>query len=60
MPCESVNKTTCPCTCSCSYHGRCCACVANHAPNEFPACFFSKEGELLYDRSFEALVNDRK
>jgi hypothetical protein len=26
---------------------------------EFPACFFSKEGERAYDRSFAALVKDR-
>lgn len=60
MPCESVNKTTCPCTASCSRHGKCCECIANHAPNQFPACFFTTEGERLYDRSFEALLNDRK
>jgi len=27
---------------------------------DFPACFFSKEAEAKYDRSFEALKRDRK
>jgi len=27
---------------------------------EFPACFFSAKAEAAYDRSFEALVRDRK
>jgi len=52
------------CTCtygSCPHHGRCCACVANHRRNnEIPGCFFSKEGEALWDRSFAAFCRDRE
>ncbi len=60
MDCKaSTVKMECPCTYSCSHHGKCCECVANHAPNAFPACFFSKEGERRYDRSYAALQEDR-
>ncbi len=61
MPCENNKSMECPCTCSCGNRGKCCACVAAHAgAGEFPACFFSKEAERAYDRSFAALKNDRK
>ncbi len=61
MPCENNKSMKCPCTYSCGNHGKCCACVAMHASaGEFPACFFSKEAEKAYDRSFRALQNDRK
>lgn len=60
MACESKMKDSCPCTATCFRHGKCCECVANHAPDEFPACFFSKEAEKKYDRSFEMLLKDRK
>ncbi|MCL2081169.1 MAG: DUF6485 family protein [Oscillospiraceae bacterium] len=56
------NKTMqCPCThYGCARRGKCCECVANHLRSGgFPACFFSKEGEALHDRSFAALVKDR-
>lgn len=59
MTCDSVKKSDCPCTAACGFHGRCCACIANHAPDQFPACFFSTQGEKLYNRSFEALLADR-
>jgi len=48
-------------TCRCTYpgchrHGNCKACLAYHRDNrEFPACFFSPEGEKTYDRSWENL-----
>jgi hypothetical protein len=35
--------------------------VAYHRRNdEFPGCFYSKEGEAAWDRSFECLAQDRK
>lgn len=60
MACDGVKKDSCPCTAACAFHGKCCECIANHAPDQFPACFFTKEGEATYDRSFEALLKDRK
>jgi len=58
--CVTNNSMVCPCTCACGNHGKCCACVANHAKRgQFPACFFSAAGEKLYDRSYEALIKDR-
>ncbi len=61
MSCKSNTAMNCPCTASCSRHGKCCECVANHAANgQFPACFFSKEGEKWYDRSYAALMKDRQ
>jgi len=61
MTCPHNSTIKCTCTYPCSRHGKCCECVAYHLKsNGFPACFFSKEGELLYDRSFEALKRDRR
>ncbi|MCL1865692.1 MAG: DUF6485 family protein [Spirochaetes bacterium] len=61
MSCEHNKTVKCPCTYSCSRHGKCCECVAYHKrSSEFPACFFSEKTERSYDRSFAALVNDRK
>ncbi len=51
--------------CNCTYtgcvrHGKCEECVKFHRDSgEFPACFFSAEGEKSYDRSFSKLVKDR-
>lgn len=60
MSCENVKKDKCPCTYSCSRHGKCCECVSSHLMGgEFPACFFSAKAEAAYDRSFKALVRDR-
>lgn len=56
-----VNAEQCPCTYPCEHHGKCCECVAYHrADGEFPACFFTKEGEKTYDRSLSSLLRDRK
>lgn len=56
-----VNAVTCPCTYDCSRHGKCCECVSYHRANgEFPACFFTREGEKTYDRSLSNLLKDRK
>lgn len=58
---DCVNKDSCPCTYPCPHHGKCCECVAYHRVcGEFPACFFSKEAEKTYDRSFAMLLKDRK
>ncbi len=59
MSCEKNNNIKCPCTYSCPKHGKCCECIRHHLPNQFPACFFSKEAEATYDRSLSCLVNDR-
>ena len=61
MACEHNTAMKCTCTYSCSRRGKCCECLAYHQrAGEFPACFFSKEAEARYDRSFEALVLDRR
>ena len=60
MSCENNSAMICPCTYSCSKHGKCCECVAYHQScGEFPACFFSKGVEATYDRSFSSLMKDR-
>ena len=55
------NTRPCPCTYDCPRHGICRACVAHHREHNegIPGCFFSKEGEALYDRSVKALAKDR-
>ena len=61
MSCPHNTAIKCPCTYSCGKHAKCCECIAYHLrSDEFPACFFSKEAEARYDRSFEALKRDRK
>ncbi len=58
---QEQNKKSCACTYSCSRNGKCCECVRNHrASGQIPGCFFSAEAESRYDRSFAALVKDRK
>ena len=60
MSCDGNKAMKCPCTYSCSKRGKCCDCVAYHLKNgEFPACFFSKEAELSYNRSLSRLIQDR-
>lgn len=62
MDCQHKrNLEDCRCTyLSCSRRGNCCACVRNHRDKgELPACFFSREGEMTYDRSLEHLFRDR-
>jgi len=60
MACEFNKTIDCPCTYSCQHHAKCCECIAFHVKGgEFPACFFSKEGEKAYDRSLSALLKDR-
>ncbi len=64
MSCPNKEKNTRSCTCTyaaCPRHGLCCECVAYHLrAGEFPGCFFSKEGERAWDRSFANLVHDRE
>jgi hypothetical protein len=60
MGCANNASIKCPCTYSCPLRGKCCECVASHLrASEFPACFFSKEAEARYDRSYAALKRDR-
>ncbi|OPY75472.1 MAG: hypothetical protein A4E63_00341 [Syntrophorhabdus sp. PtaU1.Bin050] len=49
------NKTACTCTYEgCDKKGKCCECVSYHRKRkEIPGCFFSKEGERSYDRSYK-------
>jgi len=56
------NLATCTCSyVSCDKRGKCCACVAYHRMNrELPGCFFSKEAEKTYDRSFSHFVKENK
>ena len=61
MACEYNNAIKCNCTYSCPRRQKCCECIAYHnKAGEFPACFFSKAAEKTYDRSFAALIKDRK
>ena len=54
------DKRPCPCTFSCLFHGKCCACVAHHRQSGgIPGCFFSPEAESTHDRSVEHLLKDR-
>lgn len=62
---ECVNKEKnlerCNCTYPCDKKGICCECIKYHLERkEFPACFFSKEAEATYDRSFENFCREVK
>lgn len=65
---ECINKEKNLKKCNCTYEpcprkGICCECLAYHlARKELPACFFSKEAEASYDRSFENFckIKDRR
>ena len=61
MECKkSENEKHCTCTyMSCSRRGMCCECVEHHLKRrQVPGCFFSKEGEASYDRSFENFARE--
>ncbi|MDO5553661.1 MAG: DUF6485 family protein [Planctomycetia bacterium] len=65
MECQKEkNLKNCTCTSSCPKRGLCCECVAHHrAKRQIPGCFFDKEGEATWDRSFEhfaRLVTEKK
>jgi hypothetical protein len=56
MECKQTrNLERCSCTyASCSRKGICCECVKYHLQSrELPGCFFPKDAEATYDRSFE-------
>lgn len=55
------NKRPCTCTCvECARHGKCCACVAYHRDKgEVPGCFFTPQGERLWDRKLHTLFQDQ-
>jgi hypothetical protein len=52
---EGENSKSCNCTYEpCSRKGTCCDCIRYHLDmRELPACCFTAEAELTYDRSFE-------
>jgi hypothetical protein len=56
MECKkSSNLVKCNCSYSpCSRKGICCDCLQYHLRSRaIPACFFPKDAEASYDRSFE-------
>ncbi|ROL60721.1 cytosolic protein [Bacteroidetes/Chlorobi group bacterium MS-B_bin-24] len=60
MECKKeTNLSKCNCTYEpCPRKGMCCDCLRYHLRNrELPACFFPKEAERTYDRSFEFFVS---
>ncbi|MFZ5955595.1 MAG: DUF6485 family protein [Nanoarchaeota archaeon] len=62
MECKKQqNSKNCPCTYNCEKKGMCCECVRYHRKRkEIPACFFSKDAEKTYDRSFEKFCESIK
>ncbi|MFW6220470.1 MAG: DUF6485 family protein [Nanoarchaeota archaeon] len=59
------NKLNCNCSYNdCNRKGLCCDCLNHHIKKrELPACFFPKDIEKIYNRSFEKfaeLVNEKK
>lgn len=56
------NNRACTCTYpGCPRHGKCCECVAYHRDHEggIPGCFFSKEGEALWQRDLKTFFKDK-
>ena len=63
MTCSNKEKNlkNCNCIYDCEKKGICCECIKYHGSrNELPACFFSKEIEKTYDRSFKKFIETRK
>jgi len=58
---ETCNREEIERECNCTYpncprKGKCCECIKYHrSMGQFPACFFTPEGEKTYDRSWSAL-----
>jgi len=51
---KSENLKKCNCSYPCEKKGICCECISYHLKRrELPACYFDKETEKTYDRSFE-------
>lgn len=60
---ECSNTRECTCTYpGCPRHGKCCECVAHHRDHEggIPGCFWSEEGEKLWDRSLDLFIKDKE
>ncbi|MDI6793077.1 MAG: DUF6485 family protein [bacterium] len=56
-PNVQANLDFCNCTYSCEKKGLCCQCVSYHRRmNQLPACFFPKDAEATYDRSFRKFI----
>jgi hypothetical protein len=56
MECKkAAHLKSCTCTYEpCSRKGLCCDCLTYHLRSrELPGCFFSRQAEKTYDRSFE-------
>ncbi|EKD27441.1 MAG: putative cytosolic protein [uncultured bacterium] len=56
MECKkSLNLKNCNCSYpSCARKGACCDCLRYHiSSRELPACFFPKDAEKTYNRSYE-------
>ena len=63
MQCKKdENLENCPCTYpDCPRKGICCECIKHHRENdELPACYFSKESEISYNRSIDRFIQDRE
>jgi hypothetical protein len=58
--CKNFHKNVKSCNCTyepCSRKGSCCECLVYHRNmGQLPACFFNKEFERGYDRSFANFV----
>lgn len=58
---KGKNLKSCPCTYNCERKGLCCECVRYHLKRrELPGCYFSKEAEKTYDRSFGKFIEENK
>lgn len=62
--CKNKKKNTAMCNCTyagCPRHGLCCECVSYHRENnELPACYFDKETEKTYNRSFANFMKNKR
>ncbi|MEN2998094.1 MAG: DUF6485 family protein [Brevinematia bacterium] len=59
MECKKeINLNRCNCSYSpCPRKGICCECIAYHrSKRQLPACFFPKDAEATWDRSFEHFI----
>ncbi len=56
MSCDSMEANMKDCTCTypgCPRKGKCCECVLYHRKrNQLPGCFFPKQAEAAYNRSY--------
>ncbi len=55
---KQLNLKYCNCTYNCNRKGICCECIKHHRENnELPACYFPKDVEKTYDRSYEKFLS---